>query len=187
VAADGRGSDLPLTRVPAGARAAAYGAAAWAVGFAAVNIYLQIVGIDSEQIQRNWTAFTIANLGVVGLKLVGAAVALATVQAWGRRVPAPLLTVGAWGAAGVLLLYAITGLLSAVAADALTTSILAGGTFRVPAWAYLGFFAVGGLLFAVTAWRHQQRTATRWPWMVIGLLGAPLLLSAVLFGASLVF
>jgi hypothetical protein len=83
VAADGRGSEVPLTRVPACARVVAYGAAAWALGFAGVNIYLQIVGIDSEQIQRNWTAFTIANLGVVVLKLVGAAVALATVQAAG--------------------------------------------------------------------------------------------------------
>jgi hypothetical protein len=187
VAGNGRTSDQPLARVPVSARVAAYGAAAWAVGFAGVNIYLQIVGIDSGQIQRNWTAFTIANLGVVVLKLVGAAVALATVQPWGRRLPAPLLTVSAWGAAGVLLLYAIAGLLSAVAAGALTTSVLAGGTFRVPAWAYLGFFALGGLLFAVTAWQHQQRTVTLWPWMVVGLLGAPLLLGAVLFGSSLVF
>jgi hypothetical protein len=100
VAGNGRTSDQPLARVPVSARVAAYGAAAWAVGFAGVNIYLQIVGIDSGQIQRNWTAFTIANLGVVVLKLVGAAVALATVQPWGRRLPAPLLTVSAWGAAG---------------------------------------------------------------------------------------
>jgi hypothetical protein len=33
---------------------AAYGAATWAVAFAGVNIYLQIVGIDSAQIERHW-------------------------------------------------------------------------------------------------------------------------------------
>jgi hypothetical protein len=44
----------------------------------------QIIGIDSV---RNWTAFTVVNLGVVVLKLMGA-VALATVQTWGPLVAA---------------------------------------------------------------------------------------------------
>lgn len=180
-------SSQATIRGPAGAQVAAYGAAVWAVGFAGVNIYLQIVGIDSGQIQRNWTAFTIANLGVVMLKLLGAAAAVATVQTRGRRVPAPLLAIVAWGAAGMLLLYATIGLLSAVLTGALTTTVLAGGTFRVPAWVYLGFFALGGVLFAATAWRHQQRTATSWLYTLVGLLGAPLLLGAVLFGSSVVF
>jgi len=58
-------SDRLPTTVPAGVRRAAYGAATWALGFAAVNLYLQIVGIDDPQIQQNWVEFTAINLGVV--------------------------------------------------------------------------------------------------------------------------
>jgi hypothetical protein len=76
---------------------------------------------------------------------------------------------------------------SAVAASDLTAWVLAGETFRVPALVYLGLFVLGGVLFAVTAWRHQQRTTTSWLWTLVGLLATPPLLGAVLYGSSLVF
>ncbi len=170
-----------------GAHWAAYGAATWAVGFAAVNVYLQIVGIDNAQIQQNWDAFTAVNLGVVGLKLLGAVVALATVQPWGRSVPAWLVSVCAWGAAAMLLLYATSGLVTLAAAGELTGWMLAGGTFRMPSPAYLGFFALPGVLFAVAARHHQRRAGLSPVWAAVGLLGAPLLLGGVVLGVSLVF
>ncbi len=177
---------LPTTASTA-ARWAAYGAATWALGFAAINIYLQIVGIDDAQIQQNWAAFTAVNLGVVVLKAFGGAVALATVQRWGRAVPARLVSVCAWGAAGMLLLYAGYGLVALAVAGELLGWMIAGGTFLVPTLAYLGFFGLPGVLFAVIARHHQRRTATSPVWAVVGLLGAPLLLGAVLLAASLVF
>lgn len=177
---------LPATSFTA-AGWAACGAATWALGFAAVNIYLQIVGIDDPQIQQNWAAFTAVNLGVVVLKAFGAAVALATVQRWGRALPAWLVSVCAWGAAGMLLLYAGYGLVAVAAAGELLGWTLSGGTFLVPILAYLGFFALGGVLFAVVARHHQHRTATSPVWAVAGLLGAPLVLGAVMLSASLAF
>jgi hypothetical protein len=172
----------PPATVPA--RAAAYGAAVWALAFAGVNLYLQAVGIDGLDGDR--TAFTVVNLGVVGLKVVGAVVALGTVHG-GRRVPPPLISVGAWGAAATLLLYTGYGLVATVATGDLLTWMLAGGTFWMPTLAYLGFFAVGGGLFAVAARQHQRRHGVRGVWALVGALGAPLLLGAVLLGASLVF
>ncbi|MPZ66045.1 MAG: hypothetical protein GEU83_11205 [Pseudonocardiaceae bacterium] len=156
---------LPTTSSTA-ARWAAYGAATWALGFAAVNIYLQIVGIDDSQLQQNWAAFTAVNLGVVVLKVFGAMVALATVQRWGRAPPAWLVSVSAWGAAGMLLLYAGYGLVALAAAGELLGWTRAGGMFLVPNLAYLGFFALGGALFAVAARHHQHRTATSPVWAV---------------------
>jgi len=167
------------------ARVAAYGAAAWALAFAGVNLYLQAVGIDG--LRSHWTAFTVVNLGVVALKVFGAAVAVGTVHRGGRRVPHHLVSVGAWGAAATLLLYTGYGLVATVVSGELFTWILAGGTFGMPVLAYLSFFAVGGGLFAVAARQHQRRLGARRIWAVVGALGAPLLLGAVLFGASLVF
>ncbi len=173
----------PITTVPA--RGAAYGAAVWALAFAGVNLYLQAVGIDGLEV--GWTAFTVVNLGVVALKVFGAAVALATVHRWGRRLPPPLVSVGAWGAAAVLLLYTGYGLVATAAAGELLSWLLAGGTFWMPTLAYLGFFAVGGGLFAAAARQHQRRDGVRGAWALAGALGAPLLLGVVLLGASLVF
>lgn len=169
------------------ARTASYGAAVWAVGFAGVNLYLQAVGIDDASVQQNWAAFTAINLGVVALKTFGAAVALASVQQWGRRAPAWLISVCAWGAAAMLLLYATYGLVAAAITGDLLGWMLAGDTFRIPTLAYLGFFAAGGSLFAVAARQHQRRNGVRRVWALLGALGSPLLLGTVLLGASLVF
>lgn len=169
------------------ARGAAYGAAAWALGFAGLNLYLQLVGIDDAQIQQNWAAFTTINLGVIALKVFGAVVALATVHRWGRSIPAWLVSVCAWGAGAMLLLYAGYGLVGLAATGELLGWVLAGGTWRLPALVYLGFFAVGGGLFAVAARIHQRRSTVRRVWALLGALGAPLLLGLVLVCTSLVF
>ena len=166
---------------------AAYGAATWAVAFAGVNIYLQIVGIDSAQIERHWATFTAINLSVVVLKAFGAAAALATVQRWGRAISTRVVSVCMWGAAAMLLLYAGFGLLAVAIAGDLLGWTLAGGTFYMPILAYLGFFVVGGTLFAVAAGQYQHRTGAPLRWVVLGALGAPLLLGAVLLGTSAVF
>ena len=175
-------SSTPTPTVPA--RGAAYGAAVWALAFAGVNLYLQAVGID--ELRSHWTTFTAVNLGVVALKVVGAVVALGTVHG-GRRIPPPLISVGAWGAVATLLLYTGYGLVATVATGDLLTWMLAGGTFWMPTPAYLAFFALGGALFAVAARQHQRRRGVRWIWALAGTLGAPLLLGAVLLGASMVF
>ena len=105
----------------------------------------------------------------------------------GRAVPAWLVSACAWVAAGALLLYAAAGLVFTAAQGALLDWSLAGGTFLVPNLAYLGFFALPGVLFAVVARHHQRRTATSPVWAAVGLLGAPLVPGTVVLAATLVF
>ncbi len=173
-------------RPTAPVRIAAYGAAAWALGFAGLNVYLQAVGIDDSQIEQRWAAFTVLNLGVVALKLFGAAVALATVHTWSRRIPAWLITFLTHGAAAMLLLYATVQLLFLAVSGDLLIWITAGGTWHIPALAYLAFFAVGGGLFAIAGGAYRRRHHVDKVWVLLGALGAPLLLASVLFGSSLV-
>jgi hypothetical protein len=97
------------------------------------------------------------------------------------------VSVCAWGAAGALLLYAAAGLAFVAAQGALLDWSMAGGTFLVPNLAYLGFFPLPGVLFAVAARHHQRRTATSPAWAPVGLLGAPLVSGAVLLASTLVF
>ena len=166
------------------ARWSAYAVATWAVAFAGVNVWLLFGGVAADSPLREvWGAMTVMNLLVIALKGVGAATALASVQPWGERLPRWLLTGSMWGAAGLLLLYAGLNFGVMIADGQLTAmTALAGGEFIVPAWAYATFFAVPGILFAAAGRDHQRRSGTSRRWAILGLLGAPLLLGAVLFG-----
>jgi hypothetical protein len=166
------------------ARWSAYAVAAWAVAFAGVNFYLLFGGTAADSPLRDvWGAMIIMNVLVIVLKGLGAATALASVQSWGRRLPAWLLSGAMWGAGGLLLLYAGLNFGMLIASGQLTaTTALAGGEFLVPAWTYATFFGVPGLLFAAAGRDHQRRTGTSLRWAVLGLLGAPALLGIVLFG-----
>jgi hypothetical protein len=165
-------------------RWSAFGAASWAVAFAAVNVYLQLGGVDGDNPLREvWSAMTVMNLSVIALKAAGAALALAAVSQWGRRLPTWLVTAGMWGAGGLLLLYAGVNAGALIADGALTSALpLVGGEFAVPGWSYAAFFAVPGVLFAAVARDHQRRSGTASRWMLLGLLGAPALLAMVLLG-----
>lgn len=166
------------------ARYAAYAAAIWALGFAAVNLYLQFRGIDDPRVQRSWAAFTAVNLSVTVVKIAGAAVALATVLPWGRALPDRLVAVAAWAAAAVLLLYAGTGTVRLTVQGGWGETVDAGGTFAVPAWAYLLFFAAPGACFAMAAADHLRRTGTARRWALLGAVCAPLLLASVVLALS---
>lgn len=167
------------------ARWSAYGVAAWAAAFAGVNVWLMVGGVAADNPLREVSeAMTVMNLLVIVLKGLGAATALASVQAWGRRLPRWLLTGFMWGAGGLLLLYAALNFGMMIADGQLTATVpLAGGQFIVPAWAYATFFAVPGILFTAAGRDYQRRSRTSRRWAILGLLGAPLLLGAVLFGA----
>lgn len=164
------------------ARSAASGAAIWALGFAVVNLYLQFAGIDDQRLRANWTEFTVVNLSVVVLKMLGAGLALATVAGWGRRLPAALVSTAAWGAAAMLVIYSLFGVVVVTLQGGWTETMSAGGTFEVPVLGYLLFFLVPGILFAVAAADHQRRTSTSRVTVLLGVLGAPLLLASVALG-----
>ena len=175
----------PGPHPPSGrARWIAYAAALWAVGFAAVNGYVQFGAVDADSpLRATWTAVTIANALVAVLKLAGAALAVATVQRWGDRLPGWLLTAGMWGAGGVLLFYGGPNLGLLLATGRLTAPLgLAGGELVVPGWTYAMFFIVPGVLFALAGRDYQRRSATSVRWAAAGLLGAPALLAALFLG-----
>jgi len=160
------------------------GALVWALGFATVNIYLQFAFPSDVRVQLSWPEFTAVNLSVAALKVLGAVVALATVTRWGRRLPDALVSTAAWGAAAMLLIYSGYGAVLLTVQGGWAQTLNAGGTFTVPAWGYMLFFLVPGVLFALAAADHQRRTGTRFTTVLLGALGAPLVLAAVFLGLS---
>lgn len=80
----------------------AYAAAVWALTFSALHVVWAAgwyVGLDQESARRAFQQpwFLTYDLVVAAVCLVGAAVALALVQPWGRLAPRRLIGVLAWG------------------------------------------------------------------------------------------
>jgi hypothetical protein len=95
---------------------AGYAACAWGLVFGGISFYWGLggqLGVDTlggtlEQMARSRDAAIIAGVWITGfLKVLGALLALALVQEWGkgRRPPRALLLLLGWGAAAVLTLY----------------------------------------------------------------------------------
>jgi len=180
-------SDRLPTTPSAGARWAAYAAAAWALGFAAVNLYLQIVGIDDPQIQQNWVGCTAINLGVVGLKGLrrgSRARDRAAMEPGGAGVAAVHLHVGRGGHAAALHRRRV-----GLRRGERRAARLVAGQRHIPGAqpGLPGFFALPGVLFTVAARHHQRRTATSPMWAAVGLLGAPLVPGIVILAFTLAF
>lgn len=156
-------------RHPSDSVGAAYAmaAAAWAFAFALVSVAWAL-GSDlgattlarsiEEQARERSGAF-VATLWVTALlKALAGAIALSLEQRWGERVPRWLRLTGAWGAAVVLTLYGLAGIVEKVlwktGARAIPPSF---GADRVD-W-YLFFWdpvwLLGGILFTIAAWRAR--------------------------------
>ena len=98
----------------------------------------------------------------IGLRLVTIAIALASVHAWGRRLPPALVATGLWGYAAAQLTYplaetaakaaVLTGLLDLPDRGIGSVSAVGGFSFSM-AWLVFG---VPGMLF-VLAVRDRQR------------------------------
>lgn len=121
------------------------------------------------------TAWIVA--GATVLRVATIIIALAAVQPWARRIPAPAVCVGLWGCAAAQLVYP--------AAEAWTKAMVLMGLLDLPARGLGNMTAVGwfnfaavwlifgipGLLFVVLARDHQRAHAVSWVWPVVGLLG----------------
>lgn len=118
----------------------------------------------------------------IGLRLLTVALALASVQAWGRRVPSWMILAGLWGAAAVQLIYPIaetvvkglilTGLMEPL--DKGISNMSAEGWFNFGAtWAIWG---IPGVLFLMAALSYGARTRLSPRWILVGLLGGTALL-----------
>lgn len=132
-----------------------YGAAFWALIFAALHIAWAMgwyVGLDEEMargaFERRW--FLIYDLIAAGLCVLAIAVALALVQRWGQRLPRLMISVLAWGCAGILALRAGAGVVKAVYLAAVGNSLPSVLSFW-DAW-----FCLGAILFAESVWRFWR-------------------------------
>lgn len=139
----------------------AYAAAAWSLIFAAPHVWWAL-GVswafpgDADDFERAFdrTWWLVYDLVVALLCLVGAGVALALVQPWGRALPTRLLRAAVWSGSVLLLLRGALGVVPMV------WSLLAGASDDVHPWAYViePWFVIGGVLFSLAAWFTRDAT-----------------------------
>ena len=114
----------------------------------------------------------------VGLKVVGAAVALLSVAPRPRLVSAAVVTVLVWGAFATLGVYA----LGSVAEAAGMGLGLIGGASQIDirSVAYVLFFLAAAAGFGVLATSYSRRHPQRKSLAILGVLGAPAVLGLLL-------
>jgi hypothetical protein len=134
-------------------------ACAWAGIFALMSLYWaaggmvgsETLGVEIDRLAHERDASFVGELwAAFALKLVAAALALALVEPWGRRLPRRLLLVLGWGTGAGITLYAVANFVqhTLMVTDAIRTPE-ALGTKAVPWHLALWdpFWFVGGLLF----------------------------------------
>lgn len=154
---------------------AAYAAAATAFSFALVSLYWAAGGtaglgtlggsIEAQARARD-PGLVAATWVATVLKVMGGLLALALVQAWGRRLPRRILMVAAVGGAALLVLYGSVSMVGVVltALDVLDNSEgLSDGALRWRIFLWEPWFLVWGLLLGLSAWRFARAPADRPP------------------------
>lgn len=150
---------------------AGYALCAWALFFAAANVYLQLGLPDPLQHGEvhHFTGWIMAlNLGVIPIKLLAALTALALVQPWGERLPRflrGLLIAAGWAGCAILVGYpllgtSLTALVQSGLLAAPPTGFMVGGGFQIETWLYGAFFLFAGILFGIVTWSYQRRLRT---------------------------
>jgi hypothetical protein len=121
----------------------------------------------------------------ISLRMLTVALALASVQQWGRRVPSWIVLAGLWGAAAVQLVYPVAetvvkGLILTGAMEPINKGISnmsAEGWFNFAAtWTIWG---IPGILFLLAALSYRARTPVRARWILLGLAGGTALLGGL--------
>jgi hypothetical protein len=149
------------------------------VGFAVVNVVFELTDHFADGPYAEYsTGLAVMNWLVVGLKAVGAAVALLSVASRPRFVPPAFLGVLLWGAFALLAVYAVGSLVQAVG----MASGLAGSADQIglAGVAYVLFFLVVAAGYGVLAISYSRRFSLRKGVAVLGVLGAPVALGVIL-------
>ncbi len=147
---------------------AGYILCAWAIFFAAANVYLQLGlpdPLQNGEVHHFTGWVTALNLGVIPIKLLAALTALALVQSWGERLPRflrGLLIAAGWAGCVILVGYpllgtSLTALVQSGLLAAPPTGIKVGGGFQIETWLYGAFFMFAGILFGIVTWSYQRR------------------------------
>jgi hypothetical protein len=154
------------------------------IGFAVVNIVFELTDhfADGPYAQYS-TGFTVMNWLVVGLKVVGAAVALLSVAGRPRLLPPVVLGVLLWGAFAMLAVYAVGSVVQAIG----MASGLAGSADQIDlaGVAYVLFFLLVAAGYGVLAISYSRRFRLRKGVVVLGALGAPVALGVILLAVPM--
>ncbi|GAA1455017.1 hypothetical protein [Nocardiopsis tropica] len=153
--------------------------ALWCVGFAVFNVVFEITDRFADGAYADYSsAITVMNWLVVGLKVLGAAVALLSVAKRPTFVPPALLAVAVWAVFATLGLYAAGSVVQVVG----MVSGLVGGVDQIDAAGvgYVLLFLLAAAGFGILAVSHSRRNGLRKGFAVLGVLGAPAVLGLVL-------
>jgi hypothetical protein len=148
------------------------------VSFALVNIYFELTDhFDGGRLADYAVGLAVMDWLVVGLKLIGAALALVAV-ARGQSVAPPVVTVLLWGAFATLGVYVLGSVVEAIG---IVTGLVGNiEQITVASVAYVLFFLLVAAGYGVLAVSYSRRHGSRRRLALVGALGAPVLLGVVL-------
>ncbi len=137
----------------------AFAACTWAGAFAAVHLYWGLGGSSGlppgRSVSDN-TALFVINLVAIPLCLIGALLALALVQPWGRRLPRRWLLVASWSTCALFIVHS----LPAIAQGALLVlgphDDALSAEERFSLFLYEPYWFAGGVLFGLAALNFQR-------------------------------
>jgi len=153
--------------------------ALWCIGFVVVNVVFESTGhFDDGPYAEYASGITVMNWLVVGLKVLGAGVALLSVANHPRFLSPALMTVMVWGAFATLGVYALGSVAQAVGMIAGLTGT--ADQVDVVGMGYVLFFLLGAAGFGVLAISYWRRHRVRKRFAVLGVLGAPMVLGLIL-------
>jgi hypothetical protein len=158
--------------------------ALFCIGFAVFNIVFELTDHFADGPYAEYsTGFAVMNWLVVGLKAVGAAVALLSVASRPRFLPPVFLGVLLWGAFAMLAVYGVGSAAQAIGiASGLTGS---ADQIDLAGVAYVLFFLVVATGYGVLAISYSRRFRLRKGVAVLGTLGAPVALGAILLAVPM--
>lgn len=153
--------------------------AVWCVGFAVVNVVFELTGRFHDGPHADYAAgITVMNWLVVGLKLLGAAIALRSIADRSRWPSPSALAVLLWGAFATIGLYAAGSVAQWIG---MAFGLISHeGKLGATEVAYVLLFIVAAVGFGVLAISYSHRLRIRKSYAIIGTLGAPLMLLLVL-------
>jgi len=182
----GEVADYVLGTRPAGpwVRAVAWLVAAWCAGFAAVNVAFEATGHFADGAHAEYaTALSVMDWAVAVLKILGAVVAVVSVTGRRVHVSTRLVAVMVAGATALLGLYCIGSLVEAI--GMLTGAAGDADDLNSRSVGYLGLFLVATAGYGVLAVSFFRRYEIGRREALIGVLGAPIVLAALLVAIPL--
>ncbi|GLY89630.1 hypothetical protein [Actinoallomurus iriomotensis] len=153
--------------------------ALFCLGFAVVNVVFESTDRFADGTYSEYVSgLTVMNWLVVGLKVLGAVVALLSIADRPRLLSPGCLGVLVWGAFALLSLYVLGSLVEAVGIGL----GLMGSTdqLTIRSIAYVLFFLLLAAGYGVLTVSYQRRHGLNRGVAILGILGAPVLLGALL-------